>query len=350
MGKKNIVIGAIVLLMFFITEAQANLIINGDFEAGNTDFTSDYSSNDLFSSGQQYVITTDPHLNISVATSYGDNSACSGNMMAVNGAATANQVVWAQDVTLEANTDYLFSIFISSWTPTNLANLEFSLNNGDVSLGSVLAPATPGVWVEHKVKFNSGTLFGLTNISFIDTTSTWGGDDFAIDDISLIAIPDDICDDCDTPLSICEGDLASSQLDLAQALEGLDQANLTILDQEAQIASLADQLVDLNTYIATLEAQVVAGDQIIADRDADIAALEAERDGLIANLAVLQAQMDSLNATLNVFQAVLADVSGVPVFAIPGNTPADQIQNLINVISNMNQGKLMDLIDDLENM
>ncbi|MES2810300.1 MAG: hypothetical protein V4619_16825, partial [Bacteroidota bacterium] len=98
-----------------------NAVTNGDFSAATTNsntrgFTSAYtykstSSNcnncccGVLSAEGTYTITTNPstiHTNFS---SFGDHTTGSGNMLIVNGAATANTTVWTQNITVQPNTD-----------------------------------------------------------------------------------------------------------------------------------------------------------------------------------------------------------------------------------------------------
>jgi hypothetical protein len=176
------------LLAFLLsaTIANANLVTNGDFESGNQNFITTYESG-IGVGEQRYNVTTDPSLHHWAATSYGDHTTGSGNMMAVNAATSANQLLWGQEVTLIENTDYEFSIWVSSWTPTEPANLEFDI--GGISLGSVNAPSDTGTWEQYLYSFNSGATSGSALLSIVDTTSMASGDDFAIDDISLRVVP-----------------------------------------------------------------------------------------------------------------------------------------------------------------
>ena len=132
----ELVVGVICLGMTGI--ASANIVTNGDFESGNQGFLSDYTPYSL-SDAESYYVTTNPRFYHGGATSYGDHTSGSGYMMAVNAATSANQLVWGQNVTLNINTDYDFSIRVSSWTPPSPANLIFNI--GGISLGSVAAPS-----------------------------------------------------------------------------------------------------------------------------------------------------------------------------------------------------------------
>ena len=59
------------------------------------------------------------------------------------------------------------------------------------SIGTVTAPSTAGVWQGFHVQFNSGPNSVLT-LQIIDTfvLTSGSGNDFALDDISLVKVPD----------------------------------------------------------------------------------------------------------------------------------------------------------------
>lgn len=196
--KVNIMAGALVALFASAiangSTASASIIVNGDFEAGNTGFSTGY----VFSPGNinpqaSYDVLTNPASAHSSATSYGDNTSGSGLMMAVNACCEPSSlpapIVWSQTVALASNTNYLFSMFVSSWTTLDPAVLEVSAQIG--TLGVFNASATTGIWQEFQAPFNSGLNTSLT-FEIVDTnTLTRVGNDFALDDISLVkAVPE----------------------------------------------------------------------------------------------------------------------------------------------------------------
>lgn len=112
-------------------------LINGDFEAGNTGFSTDYSYDPggIYTAGE-YDVVTNPTLahNDPQVASFGDHTSGSGLMMVVNGASSANQIVWSQSIEVFPNTDYEFSAWVASWTSLSL------LNCCSVSMGILLGP------------------------------------------------------------------------------------------------------------------------------------------------------------------------------------------------------------------
>lgn len=169
-----------------------NLIVNGDFEQGNTGFYTEYSLGTGGSWGQlsneeTYAINTSPsnvHNNFSYC---GDHTSGSGNMMIVNGSGTPGKKVWCQNINVEEDTDYEFSTWVTNALyDNNVAMLQFTIN--DIPLGDVFSPSTYGCdWSQFFEEWNSGI---ETNIEVCITNLNInnGGNDFAIDDIYFAPI------------------------------------------------------------------------------------------------------------------------------------------------------------------
>jgi hypothetical protein len=163
--------------------ASANIIFNGDFEQGNVGFTSaaTYSPGNIVNV-LTYDVVKNPALDHNQAASYGDHTTGSGLMLAINGPTTGPAIAWGQTLTVKPNTQYTFTAWYSSWTPTNPALLNFEFNG--TSVGSATAPTTTGVWQQFTATWNSGSATSLT-LNIVDQTTAYMGNDFALDDISL---------------------------------------------------------------------------------------------------------------------------------------------------------------------
>lgn len=165
-----------------------NLVFNGDFESGNTGFSTGYSYRSGSIPGfDQYTITTNPRHVHPSGRSFGDHTSGSGNMMAVNGPLSdTDKTLWAQTVPVDAFSHYEFSTWVSSWTegPTDgQALLQFSIN-GEL-LGVLRAPTSAGVWVQFRASWNSGSSTAAS-IRIVDINAGLHKlNDFAIDDIAL---------------------------------------------------------------------------------------------------------------------------------------------------------------------
>ncbi len=190
--KKLIAILISLALVSVTFAADVNLIFNGDFEQGNTGFSTDYAYNGNHSPTppnwvdlQEYTVYTSPSLVHQYWVNYGDKTSGTGNMLIVNGATAENQTVWQQTVSVTPNTDYVLSYWLSSCHDMNLANLDCSING--TTIGITLAPSTTGVWEEVFYSWNSESNSTAT-IKLVDLTYEFVGNDFAIDDISFLAI------------------------------------------------------------------------------------------------------------------------------------------------------------------
>lgn len=169
-----------------------NLIINGDFEAGASGFTTDYtlsfpgytcpSGNHIFGllgcEGVYYVGPSSGSTHIAFANCFDHTGG--GNMMMVNGAASLQQV-WCQNVAVMPNKRYIFQAFGTSIASSSPAILQFSINGALIGSSFSLSNVTCN-WEEFFTTWESGA---STNVQICITnqnTST-GGNDFAIDDL-----------------------------------------------------------------------------------------------------------------------------------------------------------------------
>lgn len=174
---------------------NTNLIVNGDFEAGNTGFTTGYGPGvggafGLLTNAGTYAITTNPHnvhnnfINCSDVTTTGP-----GNMMVVNGSTVPNTQVWGQTVNVDPNTVYNFSAWVTavetSGNPLNMSSLQFFVNG--VQIGPIFQTTLTGCdWHQYFETWNSGAST-TANLSIV-AQATSGNNDFAIDNISFTPI------------------------------------------------------------------------------------------------------------------------------------------------------------------
>lgn len=189
MKRKWVIILGIFVFFLLSPIVQANLAINGDFESGNQSFLTDYTySPDSTYYDGTYAIDVDP-LNVhNTADSYGDHTSGSGNMMIVNGSAISDKTVWQQTVSVDSDTNYTFSFWISNWSEHSgdPAYIEVFIN--DLSLGTIIEPLLGGVWEKKTFSWNSESNDTAT-IHMVDLVTIIGGNDFALDDISFIPEP-----------------------------------------------------------------------------------------------------------------------------------------------------------------
>jgi len=170
-----------------------NLVTNGDFEAGPTGFTSDYSyvtGPGTLVPDMTYAITTNPFFEGAPVPSVtmADHTTGAGNMMAVNGATTAGKAVWQQGpISVIPFTDYFFSVWVANWNTADVGaaapSLQLKING--IAIGAPINITTgAGGWSRIGVVWNStGSIFANPEIDDVNTSSL--GNDFALDDIWL---------------------------------------------------------------------------------------------------------------------------------------------------------------------
>lgn len=176
-----------------------NQIINGDFEQGNTGFTTNYTVGTggawgLVSNASTYAITTSPNLAHTNFASCADHTPAPGvNMMVVNGSGTPNTNVWCQNVPVQSNTDYQFGAWVANaLNEINVAQLQFSINSS--TLGNIFTTSTSACgWQQFFQVWNSGATTSA-QICIVNQNTSGGGNDFLLDDITFRPI----CFDYDT--------------------------------------------------------------------------------------------------------------------------------------------------------
>ena len=167
-----------------------NLVVNGDFSAGNKGFKSDYLySQDIGADGSNFV-GSNPHDSHSGGAVFGDHTSGKGLMLLANGSANANTAVWEETVKVAPNHKYIFALWTATWS--------LSLNdgrNGDYSPARLVVYVNgkpinqpyatnvlDGVWTKLVATWSSGSA-KTADIRIVDENLDQYGNDFAIDDI-----------------------------------------------------------------------------------------------------------------------------------------------------------------------
>ena len=164
-----------------------NLVVNGDFESGNTGFTTDYQYQPPVRTSQsQYFVGTNPNVWFNPFVACKDHTSNSGNMMMFDGSATPNTAMWKQTVAILKNTDYLFSGWVQSTVAQNPAQIILNINGNKVGT-TTTAELTACSWKQFSAIWNSGDNT-TANLSILNNNLIVQGNDFAIDDISFAAI------------------------------------------------------------------------------------------------------------------------------------------------------------------
>ena len=168
-----------------VTENTGNIVVNGDFEAGATGFTSGYAySTNLYPEGTYWVGVNPTTVHPDFVGA--DHTTGTGNFLVVNGSGTPGSAVWCQTVAVDPGTDYDFSAWVSTMVVGSPALLQFEINGA--LIGPVFtAPATTLSWEQFSATWNSGTAT-TADICIINQNVSLSGNDFGIDDISLSTI------------------------------------------------------------------------------------------------------------------------------------------------------------------
>ena len=129
----------------------------------------------------------------------------SGLYLAVNGN-TATSIYGSNSFAVQPNTDYVFSVWLNSWTyaglPTfGLLDVRLQGNNSNLgSIGLAQAPATTSdyntwgaanLWTKVTLAFNSGNNTSLS-LDLVNVNTAIDGNDYSVDDIdiSVVSIPE----------------------------------------------------------------------------------------------------------------------------------------------------------------
>jgi hypothetical protein len=170
-------------------------IANGDFQAGNTGFSSGFTystsggSPGLYDEATYGIVTYDtlhPSWSDFYDHTYGDER---GLYMVVNGATNNTSLgpAWGQTVAVTPGADYTLSMWLASVYGGAPSAVEFRVN-GVVVLPTVQLSSTVGLWEQHSVSFNSGASTSVL-IEIWDTSGVQSGNDYAVDDITLTPTP-----------------------------------------------------------------------------------------------------------------------------------------------------------------
>ncbi|MFN6039011.1 MAG: gliding motility-associated C-terminal domain-containing protein, partial [Bacteroidota bacterium] len=164
---------------------STNSVYNGDFSLGNNGFYSSYTYSSNTQPEGTYYVSTNANFTHPGFTGL-DHTTGTGNFLIVNGSGTPNSSVWCQTITVQPNTDYVFSCWVSALAIGSPAILQFNING--VQLGNTFqAPLNTGVWSQFFTTWNSGSNTTAV-ICIINQNTTLGGNDFGLDDIFFSSV------------------------------------------------------------------------------------------------------------------------------------------------------------------
>ncbi len=170
-----------------------NVIVNGDFEAGETGFTSQYLAGDptnpngaVWDEGRYTVVATPQDGHNNLPGNCVDHTVPGDSFMLVNGASVADVQVWCQTIPIIPGVDYEFSTWVWNYNSAEAAELSFSVN-GNTLGGTFVANYGDCDWNQFAETWESD---GSTSaeVCVVNQSVEADGNDFGLDDISFAPI------------------------------------------------------------------------------------------------------------------------------------------------------------------
>lgn len=168
-----------------------NLVPNGDFEAGNTQFASDYTYATFNTVEGEYTVGTNPQAFNGNLLMIGDHTSGTGQMFIGNGKATPDRVWYAGPIAVSPGTKYYFEAWVmnaccpppygNGMTPVGPSELSFYAN--DQLLGTRTSSLL-GVWEGLSTTWESGGATSVT-LKLVNANTQPSGNDFGVDDVFL---------------------------------------------------------------------------------------------------------------------------------------------------------------------
>ena len=180
--------------VLFASGPAQNLIVNGNFEGDPKTVLTAYRKGDsIFDSGT-CAVTTDPHQQHSGAASIRDHTGRGGGkMLAFNGSEEKGAAAWQTTVSVTPDKDYTLIGWATSWsmdvntgeaTDPSPAVLRI-LINGKPTCAVFGVNAKSGNWSKFTYTFRAERTKTVT-IKIVDANVDGYGNDFALDDLSLV--------------------------------------------------------------------------------------------------------------------------------------------------------------------
>jgi gliding motility-associated-like protein len=160
-----------------------NIIANGQFDAGNSDFSTQY----IYQSNLQPegTIFVTPNASLNHPAFVGSGQGGSGNFLAVNGSSNAGQFIWQQTVTVVPNQTYDISLFLASMVANNNSGI-IQLRVDGIDVGPIMnCPGPINTWLPYTNTWTAGASSSAV-ISLHSMNNASGGNDYGIDNIQML--------------------------------------------------------------------------------------------------------------------------------------------------------------------
>lgn len=174
--------------------SPVNLIPNGDFEQGNTNFGSDYAYAATTNTVEgQYTVGTNAQTWNGALVTAGDHTSGSSQMFIGNGKATPDRVWFTGTIAVQPSTSYYFEAFVMNLCCTQQSGIGDGVNPVGPSVlsfyanGQLLGTRTSsklGVWEGLTTSWNSGSSTTV-DLKLVNSNTVALGNDFAVDDVYL---------------------------------------------------------------------------------------------------------------------------------------------------------------------
>jgi len=195
MMNKNYCLFFLFALYSILINAQCSnpkeYVVNGDFSAGNTGFSSDYiycNTANCLTANNYYAVGANVFFyhNGASGTIYDHTTGTpSGSYAMYNGYDTPNKNLWCETMTICTSTTYTFSVWGVNWSSTSQygARVELVINNIPVTVFN-FPTVVSSPWALFSQTWNSGSSTSAT-VCLVDQELNGFGNDFGMDDISF---------------------------------------------------------------------------------------------------------------------------------------------------------------------
>jgi len=161
-----------------------NLVINPDFQNGNTGFSSEY----LYAPGGSttqgtYGLVTSAELHNPGFSSCTDAISPGELIMALDGSANESTAVWCQSFSVSPTSSYAFGLELASLSDGNPARLRVRINGDDIG-GVLIGDPQSCIWKRSLAYWNS-TGGSTAEVCIYNLNESSSGNDFAIDNLSF---------------------------------------------------------------------------------------------------------------------------------------------------------------------
>lgn len=161
------------------SKESRNLIKNGDFTKELRFFHTDYQSKSIYEPGQ-LLVDSKPNKHQVYFRGKGKKSK-NDKFLIINGSDQKNAAIWSQTIKVVPNTDYKFSMWITTLYASSFASLQVTIN-GKILDTNIGAPYTLFQWKKFEKNWFSGQQTSAT-IRIVNLNLDPGGNDFGIDEI-----------------------------------------------------------------------------------------------------------------------------------------------------------------------